>query len=164
MSGSSDPLNQATPVTRALDALHIPYRVFRHPAPVNSVEQAALERGQSPDQVIRSILFRVNKAEYVMVLIAGTRQVAWQALRRHLGQSRLTMASAEQVRAATGYEIAAVSPFGLPCPLRVIADPGIFAPQEVSIGSGVRGTTVILSSAILKRALGEIEVVALSGE
>lgn len=146
-----------TPVTRALDALQIPYRVFQHLGTVESLEQAARERDQAPEQVIRSIVFRVTEDEYVMVLMAGATQVNWSALRKYLGVSRVTMANRDELRAVTGYEIGAVSPFGLPRPMRVIADPSVFAPEEISIGSGVRGLTVILSSADLRRALGKIE-------
>lgn len=151
-----------TPVTRALDTLQIPYRTFQHPGPVESLEQAARERGQLPGQVIRSIVFRLSQDDYVMVLMAGAAQVNWTALRKHLGVSRVTMANENELRTVTGYEIGAVSPFGLPKPLRIIADPNVFAPDEISIGSGTRGTTVILSSAALKRALGEIEIIPLA--
>ncbi len=151
-----------TPVTRALDAIQIPYRAFQHPGPVDSLEQAARERGQNPEQVIRSLVFRLSQDDYVMVLMAGAAQVLWSALRKYLGVSRITMANADELRVVTGYEIGAVSPFGLPKPMRVIADPSVFAPDEISIGSGVRGLTVILSSVDLRRALGKIENVPLA--
>jgi len=93
-----------------------------------------------------------------MVLIAGERQVAWPILRRHLGQSRLTMATEAEVKAATGYERGAVSPLGLPRPMRILIDASVFAHTEISLGSGVRGTTVIMQSADLRQALGEVEV------
>jgi Cys-tRNA(Pro) deacylase len=125
---------------------------------VTSLELAARERGQHPEQVVRSILFRLREDEYVMVLMAGARQVSWKALRHFLGTNRMTMASPQEVLAVTGYAIGAVSPFGLPRPVRVLADESIFVPEEVSIGSGVRGTTVILKSEDLRRALGEVEV------
>lgn len=146
------------PVARALDQLNIPYRLFRHPGPVHSLEQAARERNQSPDQVVRSIVFRVAKDDYVMVLIAGDRQVSWPALRRHLVQSRLTMANEEEVLKAIGYERGAVSPFGLPRPMRTLVDDSVFVHAEISLGSGVRGVAIILSSADLKRTLGEVEI------
>ena len=165
----------STPVTFALDALAIPYRLFRHPGPVHSLEQAAQERGQGPEQVVRSIVFRVSGAatpdrffgnlsgvgaegKYVMVLIAGARQVSWPTLRRHLGQSRLTMATEAELLKVTGYPVGAVSPFGLPQPMRLLVDESVFAPDEVSIGAGERGLTVILRSDDLRRALGEAEV------
>lgn len=148
----------ATPVTQALAALAIPHRLFTHPGPIHSLEQAAAERGQQPDQVVRSIVFRTGPGEYVMVLIAGARQVAWRALRGHLGQSRLSTATEPELLEVTGYAAGAVSPLGLPRPMRVLADEGVFAPEEISLGSGVRGTTVILRSADLRRALAGVEV------
>ncbi len=93
-----------------------------------------------------------------MVLMAGPRQISWRALRRYLGQSRLTMASREEVLAHTGYELGAVSPFGLPTPLRILVDESVLAQKgEVSIGAGVRGTTVILQGKDLLRALGPVD-------
>ncbi len=143
-----------TPVGRALAAAGVPLREFQHPGPILSLQQAADERGQRPEQVVRSILFRLGADEYAMVLVAGPQQVDWKALRHYLGRSRLTMASADEVRDVTGYEIGAVSPFGLPRPVRVLLDESVAQETEVSIGSGVRGTTVILATADLLRALG----------
>src|SRR5690242_15325992 len=136
----------STPVTRHLDALGIPYRTFRHPGPVGSLEQAARERNQRPEQVIRSLVFRVGgEGVFVMVLMAGAGQVGWRALRKYLGQSRLTMATEPELTQTTGYVAGAVSPFGLPAPMRVLMDEGVLANEEVSIGSGERGLTVIMT-------------------
>lgn len=148
----------STPVTQALTKMNTPHRLFRHPGPVHSLEQAARERNQQPDQIVRSILFRLARDDYVMVLLAGPQQVSWRALRRYLGQSRLTMARQEEILTVTGYQIGAVSPFGLPRPIRILVDEGVFAPAEISIGSGERGTTVIMQTADLRQALGKVEV------
>ena len=127
----------STPVTRALDARRISYRVFNHPGQLLSLEQAAQERGQRPEQVVRSLLFRLGDEESVMVLIAGPGQVSWPALRAYLGVSRMTLASDEQVMAATGYRTGSVSPLGLPAPMRILVDRSVLAEPEISIGSGV---------------------------
>src|SRR5260221_8922240 len=147
-----------TPVTRHLDSMGIPYRTYRHPGPVHSLEQAALERHQSPEQVVRSIVFRVGEGAFVMVLMAGETQVSWRALRRYLGQSRLTMASEPELIQSTGYVAGAVSPFGLPALMRILIDEPVLANEVVSIGSGERGLTVIMTTADLRRALPEAEV------
>jgi Cys-tRNA(Pro)/Cys-tRNA(Cys) deacylase len=151
-------MSESTPVTQALDAGGIPYRFFRHSGAVHSVEQAAQERGQLPDQVVRSILFRISHEQYVMVLAAGPHQVSWPALRSYLGQSRLTLARPDEVLAITGYPIGAVSPFGLPVPMRILMDRQVLDHAEISIGSGVRNTTVILQAEDLFKALGELEI------
>lgn len=152
----NDPL-PGTPVTHALDAIGIPYRVFVHPGPVHSLEQAARERGQKPEQVIRSIVFRVSEGAFVMVLAAGPEQLSWPALRAALQVKRMSMATPEEVLASTGYQTGAVGPFGLPAPMRILVDENVFNEEEISIGSGVRYTTVILRSEDLKRALGAFE-------
>ena len=149
---------QESPVSQALTALQIPHQLFTHSGPVHSLEQAAAERGQQPDQVVRSLLFRLGEGEYAMVLMAGPAQVSWRALRQHVGQSRLTTASEEEVLDVTGYVIGAVAPFGLRQPVRVLIDQTLLNQDEVSLGSGVRGTTVILTTADLLRALPEAEI------
>jgi len=148
-----------TSVTRVLAEMNIPHHLFRHPGPIKSPQQAAAERGQKPDQIVRSILFRIAADDFIMVLIAGPRQISWRSLRRYLKQPRLTTASEEEVYQATGYQLGAVSPFGLPRPMRVLVDKSVLASSELSIGSGERGATVILNQADLMRALGDVEIV-----
>ena len=128
------PMADIPPVSLALTQMGIPHRVFRHVGPVNSLEQAAAERGQIPDQIIRSILFRLGEDKFLMALVAGPAQVSWPALRSYLGISRISMASEEEVLAVTGYRIGAVSPFGLPAPVHILADESIFLPEEFSFG------------------------------
>ncbi|RMF48278.1 MAG: hypothetical protein D6755_04060 [Anaerolineae bacterium] len=149
------------PVARALQAMGIPHRVFRHTRPITSLEEAAAARGQSPRQIVRSILFRTGKESYVLVLAAGPEQLSWPALRRHLGQSRLTMATPAEVLEVTGYRVGAVGPLGLKTPLPVLVDASVLAQEEISCGSGERGVAVILRVEDLLRALGDYQVVNL---
>lgn len=146
-----------TPVSRELARLGVAHRVLKHPGPLRSLEQAAEERGQRPGQVIRSIVFRTAAGDFVMVLVAGPAQISWPALRAYLGQSRLTTATEEELLNVTGYTRGAVAPFGLPAPMRVLVDRGVFREAVVSMGSGVQGTTVILRSVDLKAALPNAE-------
>lgn len=157
-------MDDPPPVSRALTALAIPHRIFRHPGPVLSLEQAAEERGQRPEQVVRSLVFRVAQNEFVMVLMAGDPQVSWPALRRYLGQSRVSLASEAEVLAATGYVRGAVSPVGLSTSMRIVLDESVLAQDEVSIGSGERNVTIILQVEAMRRALGQAEVARLTGE
>ena len=147
-----------TPVTQELDQKHIPYRVFQHPGQVHSLEQAARERGQRPEQVIRSLLFRLPGDEFIMVLVAGPAQLSWAKLREFLSTNRMTMATPEEVDRLTGYPTGAVSPFGLPRPLRILMDQGALLEDEISIGSGIRNTTIILSKMDLLQALPGVEI------
>jgi Cys-tRNA(Pro)/Cys-tRNA(Cys) deacylase len=148
----------STRATRALDESSIPYRIFQHQHLPESLEQAAQERGQDPEQIIRSILFRFAKQEFFLTLVAGPRQVSWRLLRHHLGITRVSMATEEQVLRTTGYAVGTVSPFGLSSPLRILCNLSIFKPEEISLGSGERGLAIIMKSIDLPRALGKIEI------
>lgn len=152
----------ATLVEQELNHKEIPYRVFRHPGPIESLEQAARERGQQPEQVVRSILFRLSGGEYIMALMAGPQQISWRAMRSYLGESRITMATPEEVFEVTGYRPGTVSPFGLPEPVRILVDVSVLAPSEISIGSGERGLAVILNSNDFRLALESYELVELA--
>ncbi|HEX8990516.1 MAG TPA: YbaK/EbsC family protein [Anaerolineales bacterium] len=151
------------PASIALETLGIPHQVFRHSGPVDSLEQAARERGERPEQVVRSILFRLGEEQYLLALVAGPAQISWKKLRKYIGRSRLTMASEEEVLAVTGYRIGAVSPFGTRRSLRVLVDPGLIQQDIVSLGSGERGVAIIMKTEDLMRGLGKAEVAELVG-
>lgn len=149
------------PASVALDSLGIPHRVFRHEKPVTSFEEAASARNQRPEQIVRSILFQVRPGEYVMVLMAGRDQVDWKKLRGIVKRSRVRMATEEEVLEVTGYQIGTVSPFGMKNQVRVMLDASVLREEEISIGSGVRNTAIIMKSEDVRKALGDVEIVEL---
>jgi Cys-tRNA(Pro)/Cys-tRNA(Cys) deacylase len=150
------------PISIILEKLGVAHQIFHHEKPVHSFEQAAEDRNQRPGQIVRSILFRVKDGEYAMVLMAGQAQVSWKILRKLLGRSRISMATEDEVLDVTGYRIGTVGPFGLLKPVRMLVDAGLMNEDEVSIGSGMRDKAIILKSADLVRALGNLEVVNLT--
>jgi prolyl-tRNA editing enzyme YbaK/EbsC (Cys-tRNA(Pro) deacylase) len=84
-------VEKITPAARALDLLGIPYRLFEHPHPPASFDEAARQRGQSPAQIVRSIVFRLAERQFIMVLVAGPGQISWKRLRAALGIARISM-------------------------------------------------------------------------
>lgn len=152
---------ETPPASIALEKLGVPHTLFHHEGSLESFEQAARERNQCPAQVVRSILFRVRDDEFALVLVAGPGQISWKILRKALGRSRISLATEDEVLAVTGYRIGTVSPFGMVHQPRVLVEAGVFEEEEVSIGSGVRNIAIILKSADLRRALGDVEVVEL---
>jgi Cys-tRNA(Pro)/Cys-tRNA(Cys) deacylase len=155
-------MDETPPVSIALEKLGISHQVFRHVNPVTSLEQAARERGQRPGQVVRSILFRIAEDEFVMVLAAGPGQISWKLLRKLLGKSRISLATEDEVLAVTGHRIGTVGPFGTSRQLKVLIEAGVLSEEEISIGSGMRNTAVVLRSADLRRGLEDAKVVSLN--
>lgn len=146
-------MGTSTPVTDALDKLGIKYTLHLHKNQVRSLEQAAQERGLAPEQIIRSLIFRCEGEAYVMVMMPGPMKVNWPKLRHFLGVSRITTADTDQVLELTGYVPGAVSPLGLPTPLRILADQSILEQKTISIGAGIRNAGVILRREDLLRAV-----------
>jgi Cys-tRNA(Pro)/Cys-tRNA(Cys) deacylase len=149
------------PASIALEKLNIPHQVFKHDTPVTSFEQAASDRNQRPEQIVRSILFQVRPDEFLMVLMAGREQVDWRKLRQLVKRSRVRMATEDEVLEVTGYRVGTVCPFGLKNPVKVLIDASVLKEEEVSIGSGVRNMAIILKSADLRLALADTEIVSL---
>ncbi|MBE0699994.1 MAG: YbaK/EbsC family protein [Anaerolineaceae bacterium] len=146
------------PIERLVE-LGVPHRVFRHDGPVESLEQAAIERHQLPQQVIRSLLFRINSEQFLMVLIPGPGQVPWKSLRKYLKQSRLTMASEEEVFEVTGCRPGTVNPFTTQQPVRFLIERKILSLSEVSFGSCERGVAILLTPNDMLKALPDYEIV-----
>jgi Cys-tRNA(Pro)/Cys-tRNA(Cys) deacylase len=144
----------STPVTQALETLGVPHRLHVHASDVRSLAQAARERGLAPRQVVRSILFRLEDGEFVLVVLAsGSARVSWPRLRRHLGVSRITIATPDEVLEVAGYEPGAVSPYGLRRQIRILADHPLQEQAELSIGAGIRNAGVVLARRDLERTL-----------
>jgi prolyl-tRNA editing enzyme YbaK/EbsC (Cys-tRNA(Pro) deacylase) len=78
-------MENSIPAARALDLLGIPYRLFEHSSPPDSLEEATRQRGQTPAQVVRSIVFRLAEGQFIMVLMAGPGLISWKRLRAALG-------------------------------------------------------------------------------
>jgi len=155
-------MDNAPPASIALDQLGIPHRVFRHETPVTSFEEAASARNQRPEQIVRSILFQVRSDEFVMVLMAGPDQIDWKKLRQLVKRSRVRMATQDEVLEVTGYRVGTVSPFGIKNQVRLIIDASVFREEEISIGSGIRNTAIIMKSEDVRKALRDVEIVELA--
>lgn len=147
-------------MTQAIQFLtdrNIPFRLFRHSSSPSSLKVAADQRGQSVNQVVRSILFRCSSNEFMMVLASGPDQISWKMLRAYLETNRISLASPEEVFAVTGYRIGAVSPFGILPAIRTLIQTSLIDQREVSIGSGEPGVAIIILVTDLLTALPTAE-------
>ena len=154
-------MTEQPPASIALEKLNIPHQVFKHETPVTSFEQAASDRNQRPEQIVRSILFQIRPEEFLMVLVAGPAQVDWKKLRQLVKRSRIRMASEEEVLNVTGYRVGTVSPFGLKSSVKILIDESVLKEEEISIGSGVRSVAIIMKSADVRQVLRNSEIVSL---
>jgi prolyl-tRNA editing enzyme YbaK/EbsC (Cys-tRNA(Pro) deacylase) len=91
--------------------------------------QAAAALGCDVGAIASSLLFLAD-GEPLLVLTSGAHRVDTAHVAQLLRVSKVTMADADTVRAATGFAIGGVAPVGHPQPLRTLVD-AMLADHEV---------------------------------
>jgi prolyl-tRNA editing enzyme YbaK/EbsC (Cys-tRNA(Pro) deacylase) len=108
-------------VAAALDAANVSTEIREFPDATRTAQQAADVLGVPVGAIVKSLCF-VADGEPVMALVSGSNRADLQKLQQALGASAVTRASADVVRAATGYAIGGVPPLGHARPLRMLLD------------------------------------------
>ena len=121
-------------ITAARDAgLEITTRRF--PEGTKTAADAAAAIGVTVGQIVKSLVFGVDN-EIVMALVSGSNQLDEKKLAAAAGGSKCSRVDADAVRAATGYPIGGVPPFGHSTQLRVFVDPDLLQYDEVWAAAG----------------------------
>lgn len=149
-----------SPVTALLDQQAIAYDVIPIPLsddnkPIRQLEALLEEQGRDPASVVRSLLFRTGSETFVLLAATGGARADWAALRKAIGERKLTMADWDQVDTITGYVVGAVPPIALPDDITVLVDNDIERYDTVIIGSGVLGYALSLDRAALQTLLSD---------
>jgi prolyl-tRNA editing enzyme YbaK/EbsC (Cys-tRNA(Pro) deacylase) len=112
--------------------LHVEVRAF--PEGTRSARDAADAIGCDVAQIVKSLVFVVDE-EPVVALISGSDRLDMDRLSTVAG-GRVRKASADEVRAATGYVVGGVPPFGHSTTLRCFADEALLAHDMVWAAAG----------------------------
>jgi Cys-tRNA(Pro) deacylase len=137
----------------AAEELGLAFEVIRH-GPVSSLEEAAVARGVSPGQVVKTLVVRLTDDDYRFVLVPGDREISWPKLRALLGVNRLSMPSADVAYAVTGYVRGTITPLGSSSAWPVIADAAVIG--TISLGGGAHGVALTVDAGALVSALGAL--------
>ena len=107
----------------------------RFPEGTKTAADAAAAIGVTVGQIVKSLVFGVDN-EIVMALVSGSNQLDEKKLAAAAGGSKCSRVDADAVRAATGYPIGGVPPFGHATQLRVFVDPDLLQYDEVWAAAG----------------------------
>ncbi|MFM9171571.1 MAG: YbaK/EbsC family protein, partial [Acidimicrobiaceae bacterium] len=107
----------------------------RFPDGTKTAADAAAAIGVVVGQIVKSLVFGVDN-EIVMALVSGSNQLDEKKLAAAAGGSKCSRVDADAVRAATGYPIGGVPPFGHSTQLRVFVDPDLLQYDEVWAAAG----------------------------
>ena len=105
------------------------------------------EYGYSLDVCGNTIVVASKRGEkkYAACIVLGSDRLdVNKTVRSLMGVSRLSFASAEETEALTGMTIGGVTPFALPKDLQVYADEKVLAVERLILGSGSRGSKILI--------------------
>jgi Cys-tRNA(Pro) deacylase len=100
-----------------------------------TADEAAAAVGVEVGQIVKSLVWAVD-GEPVLALVAGDRRLDTERLAAALGVDAVDRADADAVRAATGFAIGGVPPFGHTTRLRTVMDASLRRFDEVWAAAG----------------------------
>lgn len=115
--------------------------------------EAAAAIGVELGQIVKSLVFNVDGAP-VMALVSGDRQLDEAKLAAVGGGTQATRPDAEAVRAATGFPVGGVPPFGHSQTLRLFVDEGLLRYDEVWAAAGTPHVNFAVHPQVLADATG----------
>ena len=122
-------------VTQAARDAGLELEVRKFPEGTKTAQDAADAIGVAVGQIVKSLVFGVDD-EIVMALVSGVNQLDEKKLAAAAGGSKCKRVDADAVRAATGFPIGGVPPFGHSTQLRVFVDLDLLQYDEVWAAAG----------------------------
>jgi len=116
----------------------------RFPEGTKTAADAAAAIGVDIGQIVKSLIFSVD-GEIVLAYVSGANQLDERKLAAAAGGSKCGRVDADAVRAATGFPIGGVPPFGHVTSLRVFIDPDLLQWPEVWAAAGTWNDVFALS-------------------
>jgi prolyl-tRNA editing enzyme YbaK/EbsC (Cys-tRNA(Pro) deacylase) len=123
------------------------------PDGTRTAADAAAAIGCDLAQIVKSLVF-VADGRPVLVLTSGANRVDTDRVATHLDVSEVRKATADEVRAATGYDIGGTPPLGLDTEVDVLFDVDLTRHQEVWAAAGTARHVFGVSPATLLTATG----------
>lgn len=90
---------------------------------------------------------RAGEVRYAAVMVLATMRADINGVvRRHLAVRKISFAPMDEAVALTGMEFGGITPVGLPEAWPVLVDPAVIDAGQVVIGSGIRGSKLLVAA------------------
>jgi Cys-tRNA(Pro) deacylase len=145
----------ATPATMALKAAGVdfsehPYDYVDH----GGTAESARQLGWDEHAVVKTLVMQDDRAEPLIVLMHGDKQVSTKNLARAIGVKGVEPCKPEVAQRHSGYLVGGTSPFGFKrAGVPVYVEESILALPRIAINGGRRGYLVGIEPAVLTRLL-----------
>lgn len=140
-------------VVAAAAANGLDITTVRFPDGTKTAADAAAAIGVDVGQIVKSLIFGVD-GDVVLAIVSGSNQLDERKLAAAAGGARCARVDADTVRAATGFPIGGVPPFGHATELAVFIDPDLLQYDEVWAAAGTWHDVFALTPSDLVRVSG----------
>jgi Cys-tRNA(Pro) deacylase len=127
-----------------------PYDYVEH----GGTAESARQLGVDEHAVVKTLVMQDDKAQPLIVLMHGDRQVSTKNLARALGAKSVDPCSVEVAQRHSGYLVGGTSPFGTRKAMPVCVQASVLALPRIWINGGRRGFLVGIDPAVLSGLLG----------
>ena len=144
-----------TPATQWLKAAGVAYT--EHPYDYvdhGGTAESAKQLGVDEHSVVKTLVMQDEKAQPLIVLMHGDRQVSTKNLAREIGAKSIEPCKPEVAQRHSGYLVGGTSPFGLKKVMPVYVEASVLALPRICINGGRRGYLVGLAPQVLVDSLG----------
>jgi Cys-tRNA(Pro) deacylase len=140
-------------VTDAARAAGVDIRVEHFPEGTRTAADAARAVGCEVGQIVKSLVF-VADARPVVALVSGANRVDLGRLATAIGATEARRADGDEARAATGFAIGGVPPFGHASEVSVVVDRDLLDFDRVWAAAGLPDAVFVIAPDDLLRASG----------
>lgn len=127
---------------KILEEQRIPFDIIRHNQPIRTAKEGAEVLGIDLGQTAPALVLKADD-EYVVLIMSGARgRIDLEAAADILGRGKLMLASRDEVREATGYEVGAIPLVG--CTLPCLVDKLLYQYPCIYGGTGEPASTLKL--------------------
>lgn len=149
-------------VLTELDATGVPYEVIECEPEFADTFPFSERYGYPVEMSANTIVIASKKEpkQYVACVVVATRRVdANNAVKKRMGVSKVSFATAEETVALTGMQIGGVTPLALPDDLALWVDAEVMQQEAVILGGGSRSMKIKVAPAVFEK-MPRAEVVA----
>jgi prolyl-tRNA editing enzyme YbaK/EbsC (Cys-tRNA(Pro) deacylase) len=139
--------------TESARTLGVEPRIQRFPEGTKTASAAAEAIDCEVAQIVKSLVFMADGLP-VIAFTSGANRVDPSKLAQVAGASETRRATPEEARAATGFAVGGMPPFGHPARLPAYIDPTLLAFQQVWAAAGTPDSVFPLPPSELVRATG----------
>jgi prolyl-tRNA editing enzyme YbaK/EbsC (Cys-tRNA(Pro) deacylase) len=146
---------QPTDLEDFMQENNIPGEILSLEVPTPTVEDAAQAVGTSSENIVKSLLFRINDG-FVLAITCGPTHIERRAIAAHfkVGRKKVKLADPETVLQETGYQVGAMPPFGHHSPLPTLIDKRVLEKDHVYAGGGSDQALMRINPEVILAASG----------